>query len=71
MNLTFLALERVLGYVVVVVVIILLILVCWLVRKKFKIGTFTKEEEANMKSNLDLLLKEEDIIEGKDYSDEV
>ena len=71
MNLTFLALERVLGYVIVVVVIILLFLVCWLVRKKFKIGTFTKEEEANMKSNLDLLLKEEDIIEGKDYSDEV
>lgn len=71
MNLTFSALERVLGYVIVVVVIISLILVCWLVRKKFKIGTFTKEEEANMKSNLDLLLKEEDIVEGKDYSDEV
>lgn len=71
MNLTFSALERVLGYVIVVVVIISLILVCWLVRKKFKIGTFTKEEEANMKSNLDLLLKEEDVVEGKDYSDEV
>ena len=71
MNLTFSALERVLGYVIVVVVIISLILFCWLFRKKFKIGTFTKEEEANMKSNLDLLLKEEDIVEGKDYSDEV
>ena len=71
MNLTFSALERVLGYVIVVVVIISLILVCWFVRKKFKIGSFTKEEESNMKSNLDLLLKEEDIVEGKDYSDEV
>ena len=65
------ALERALGYVVVVVVIILLILVCWLVRKKYKIGTYTKEEEEAMKSSLDLLLKEEDVIEGKDYSDEV
>ena len=65
------ALERALGYVVVVVVIILLILVCWLVRKKYKIGTYTKEEEAAMKSSLDLLLKEEDVIEGKYYSDEV
>ena len=71
MNITFAKLNGVVGYVIVVVVVISLILFCWLIRKKFKIGTYTKEEEANMKSNLDLLLKEEDVIEGKDYSDEV
>ena len=72
MNITYAGdLGKVFGYVIVVVVVILLILVCWLIRKKYKIGTYTKEEEANMKSNLDLLLKEEDVIEGKDYSDEV
>ena len=65
------ALGRALGYVVVVVVIILLILICWFVRKKFKIGTFTKEEESEMKSNLELLIKEEDIDETKDITDEV
>ena len=71
MNITLAKLNGVVGYVIVVVVVISLILVCWLIRKKFKIGTYTKEEEANMKSNLDLLLKEEDVIEGKDYRDEV
>jgi len=60
-----------LGYVIVVVVIIALCVGCWFIRKKFKIGTYTKEEESNMKSNLDLLLKEEDKEEGKDYRDEV
>ena len=33
--------------------------------------TFTKEEESNMKSNLDLLLKEEDVDEDRDITDEV
>ena len=63
--------NQIFGYIIVVVSIIALILICWLIRKKFKIGTFTKDEEANMKTNLQLLLKEEDIEEGKDYSDEV
>lgn len=59
------------GYLIVIVSIIVICLVCWFVRKRFKIGTFTKEEEANMKSNLELLIKEEDIEEGKDITDEV
>ena len=59
------------GFVLVVVGIIAICLVCALVRRKFKIGTYTKEEESKMKSNLELLLKEEDIEEGKDYRDEV
>lgn len=66
-----LAFNTVYGYIIVVVVIIAICLVCWFVRKRFKIGTYTKEEEKNMKSNLDLLLKEEDVVEGKDYEDEV
>lgn len=59
------------GYVIVVVIIITLCVLAALARKKFKIGTYTKEEEANMKSNLELLMKQEDIEEGKDYQDEV
>ncbi len=59
------------GYIIVISVLIVIILVCWLIRKKFKIGTYTKEEEAKMKSNLELLIKEEDIKEGKDPKDEV
>lgn len=59
------------GYIIVISVLIVIILVCWLIRKKFKIGTYTKEEEAKMKSNLELLIKEEDIEEGKDPKDEV
>ena len=63
--------NQVYGYIIVVVIIIAVCLVCWIVRKRLKIGTYTKEEEKNMKSNLDLLLKEENIEEGKDYTDEV
>ena len=59
------------GYIVVVASIIGICLLCWFIRRKFKIGTFTKEEESEMKSNLDLLIKEEDIDETKDISDEV
>ena len=59
------------GTIIVVVVIIAILLICWIVRRRLKIGTYTKEEEKNMKSNLDLLLKEDDIEEGKDYTDEV
>ena len=59
------------GYIIVVVAIVLICLICWLLRKRFKIGTYTKEEQKNMKSNLDLLIKEEDVEEGKDYNDEV
>ena len=59
------------GYIIVIASIITICLVCWAVRKRFKIGTFTKEEEANMKSNLELLIKEEDVEEGKDITDEV
>ncbi len=59
------------GYIIVVVVIIAICLICWLIRKHFKIGTYTKEEEKNMKSNLDLLIKEDDIEEGKDYTEDV
>ena len=59
------------GFVLVVVGIIAICLVCALVRRKFKIGTYTKEEEENMKTNLDLLMTEEEVEEGKDYQDEV
>ena len=59
------------GYIIVIVIIIAICLICALARKKFKIGTYTEEEKANMKSNLELLMKEEDIEEGKDYRDEV
>ena len=59
------------GYIIVVAAIVLICLICWLLRKRFKIGTYTKEEQKNMKSNLDLLIKEEDVEEGKDYNDEV
>ncbi len=60
-----------LGYFIVVVVVGLLCLFTYWIRKKAKIGTFTKEEEAKMKSNLDLLLQEEKVEDGKDYHDEV
>ena len=59
------------GYIIVIVAIVAICLISWLIRRRFKIGTFTKEEESKMKSNLDLLIKEEDIEEGKDISDEV
>lgn len=59
------------GYIIVIVIIIAICLICALARKKFQIGTYTEEEKANMKSNLDLLMKEEDVEEGKDYRDEV
>ena len=59
------------GYILVVSIIIIICLACWLIRRKFKIGTYTKEEEENMKSNLELLMTEEDVEEGKDYQDEV
>ena len=59
------------GYIIVVVSIIAICLLCWFIRRKFKIGTFTKEEESEMKSNLELLIKEEDVDESKDISDEV
>ena len=59
------------GYIIVIVIIILICVVCALARKKFKIGTYTEEEKKNMKSNLELLMKEEDVEEGKDYRDEV
>ena len=59
------------GFVLVVVGIIAICLICALIRRKFKIGTYTEEEKKNMKSNLELLMKEEDVEEGKDYRDEV
>ena len=59
------------GYIIVIVIIILICVICALARKKFKIGTYTEEEKKNMKSNLELLMKEEDIEEGKDYRDDV
>ena len=59
------------GYIIVVAIIIIICVVCALARKRFKIGTFTKEEESEMKSNLELLIKEEDVDESKDISDEV
>ena len=65
------AFNSTLGYIIVVVAVVAISLICWLLRKKFKIGTYTKEEQKNMKSNLDLLMKEEDVEEGKDYNDEV
>lgn len=63
--------NKVAGFIIVVVIVVAICVICWLVRRKLKIGTYTKEEEKNMKSNLDLLLKEDDIEEGKDYTDEV
>lgn len=62
--------NQVYGYIIVVVIIIAICLLCWFVRKRLKIGTYTKEEK-KMKSNLELLLKEEEKEEGKDYTDEV
>ena len=59
------------GYIIVVANIIIICVVCALARKRFKIGTYTEEEKANMKSSLELLMKEEDVEEGKDYRDEV
>lgn len=59
------------GYIIVVLVVGALILVAWVIRKKAKIGVYTKEEEEKMKSNLDLLIQEEKVEEGKDYEDEV
>ena len=59
------------GYFIIVGIVGIICLICFLIRRKYKIGTFTKEEESKMKSNLDLLIKEEDIEEGKDYRDEV
>lgn len=59
------------GYIIVVAIIIIICVVCALARKRFKIGTYTEEEKANMKSSLELLMKEEDVEEGKDYTDEV
>ena len=59
------------GYIIVVAIIIIICVVCALARKRFKIGTYTVEEKANMKSSLELLMKEEDVEEGKDYTDEV
>ena len=51
-------------YILVVSIIIIICLACWLIRRKFKLGTYTKEEEENMKSNLELLITEEDVEEG-------
>lgn len=59
------------GYIIIIVVVVVLCLGCYLIRRKLRIGTYTKEEEAKMKSNLDLLLKDEEIEEGKNYEDEV
>lgn len=67
----YLASNPVWGYIIVAASIIGICLLCWFIRKKFKIGTFTKEEESEMKSNLELLIKEEDIDETKDITDEV
>ncbi len=63
--------NQIYGYIIVVVVIIAICIICWLIRRRFKIGTYTKEEEKKMKSNLELLIKEDEIEEGKDYTDEV
>ena len=63
--------KPVFGYIIVVAIIIIICVVCALARKRFKIGTYTEEEKANMKSSLELLMKEEDVEEGKDYTDEV
>ena len=59
------------GYAIVIAVVGSLILLAWYIRKKAKSGVYTKEEEKEMKSNLDLLLQEEEIEEGKNYEDEV
>ena len=58
-------------YVIIIVSVIALCVVCYLIRRKLKIGTYTKEEEAQMKSNLDMLIQTEKVEEGKDYHDEV
>ncbi len=58
-------------YVIIIVSVIALCVICYLIRRKLKIGTYTKEEEAQMKSNLDMLIQTEKIEEGKDYHDEV
>ena len=63
--------NQIYGYIIVVVVIIAICIICWLIRRRFKIWTYTKEEEKKMKSNLELLIKEDEIEEGKDYTDEV
>ncbi len=59
------------GYIIVVAVVSIIILIAWIIRKKAKIGVYTKEEEAKMKSNLDLLVQEEKVEDGKNYEDEV
>lgn len=59
------------GYIIVVLVVSALILIAWVIRKKAKIDTYTKEEEEQMKSNLDLLIQEEEVEEGKNYEDDV
>ena len=59
------------GYIIVVLVVSALILIAWVISKKAKIGTYTKEEEEQMKSNLDLLIQEEEVEEGKNYEDDV
>lgn len=58
-------------YVIIIVSVIALCVICYLIRRKLKIGTYTKEEEAQMKSNLDMLIQTEKVEEGKDYHDEV
>ena len=35
------------------------------------LAAYTKEEEEQMKSNLDLLIQEEEVEEGKNYEDDV
>jgi len=67
----FYALPAIVGYIIIIASVAILCLVCYFVRKQLKLGVYTKEEEAKMKSNLDLLLKEEKAEEGKDYRDEV
>ena len=65
------AISKFWGYVLIVGGVIVLSLVCYLIRRLFKIGTYTKEEEKNMKSNLDLLVKEEEIEKDHDYTKDV
>lgn len=65
------AIDEFLGYLIVIAVVGLVCLLTYFIRRKYKIGTYTEEEIANMKSNLDLLLTEEEIEDGKDYRDEV
>lgn len=58
------------GYFTVIIIVGAVCLLTYYVRKKMKIGTYTKEEIDNMKSNLDLLLQEETIEEKqKDETD--